>query len=226
MIKVVQSAMALMVLLLMGCNNPTIYTKNDFSRVTDRHKLVAILPFSVSIDSKNQSKEFTLDMARKMERDEAYLFQQQIYSQFLKQQSKGKYTVEFQDIEFSNARLAQAGITYENINSHTKNEIAKILGVDSAISGTIKRSKPMSSGSAIAIGVLFGVWGNTNRVDIGISLHNGADSNLLWKYDHQASGSIGSSPESLAKDLMKGISKDFPYKKPEVAASNTQTSQY
>jgi hypothetical protein len=208
-----QIVTVLFLLLLVGCNNPTIYTKNDFSKVTNSHKTVAILPFSVSIDSKNQSKEFTLEMARKSEKDESYLFQQQIYSQFLKQQSKGKYTVEFQDVEYTNARLSQAGITYDNMNASTKQDISKKLGVDAVISGTIKRSKPMSSGSAIAIGVLFGAWGNTNRVDISMGLHNGNDSSLLWKYDHQASGSIGSSSEALAKDLMKGISKDFPYKK-------------
>lgn len=200
-------------LLLAGCNNPTVYTKNDFSKITNSHRTVAILPFSVNIDSKNQSKEFTLEMARKSEKDEAYLFQQQIYSQFLKQQSKGKYTVEFQDIEYTNARLLQSGIGYDNLNANTKEDIAKKLGVDAIISGTIKRSKPMSSGSAIALGVLFGAWGSTNRVDISMGLHNGSDSMLLWKYDHQASGSVGSSPEALAKDLMKGISKDFPYKK-------------
>lgn len=225
MLSAFRSVFVVAILLLVGCSNPTIYTKGDFSQATSSHKTVAILPFSVSIDSKNQSKEFTLDMARKLERDEAYLFQQQIYSQFLKQQAKGKYTVEFQDIEYSNARLAQAGIIYDNMNAHTKTEIAKVLGVESVISGTIKRSKPMSSGSAIAVAVLFGAWGSTNRVDIGIALHNGTDSNLLWKYDHQASGSIGSSPESLAKVLMKGISKDFPYKKPTTTVASAQNQQ-
>jgi hypothetical protein len=205
----------LFLFLLTSCSGPTIYTKNDFNDVTKQHKKVAILPFIVTIDSKNQSKEFTLDMAKKAERDEAYMFQQQIYSQFLKQQSKGKYTVEFQDAEHTNTLLLQNGINYENISLYTKSDIAKKLGVDSVISGTIKRSKPMSSGSAIAIGVLFGAWGNTNRVDITINLHDGNTSDLLWKYDHEASGSIGSSPEELAKSLMKGISKDFPYQKKE-----------
>jgi hypothetical protein len=215
MAKFFQGMVVVFILFLVGCAGPTIYTKNDFVDVTKQHKKVAILPFIVTIDSKNQSKEFTLEMARKAERDEAYMFQQQIYSQFLKQQSKGKYTVEFQDAELTNTLLSQNGINYENIALYTKSDIAKKLGVDSIISGTIKRSKPMSSGSAIAIGILFGAWGNTNRVDITINLHDGKASDLLWKYDHEASGSIGSSPEELAKSLMKGISKDFPYQKKE-----------
>lgn len=200
-------------LLFTACSTATIYTKPEFSNVTNTHKTIAILPFTVNIDSKHQSKEFTLEVAKKSERDEAYMFQQQIYSQFLKRQAQGKYTVEFQDADQTNAVLAQYGITYENISSCTKSDIAHKLGVDAVISGTIRRSKPMSSGGAIALGVLFGSWGSTNRVDITINLHNGSNNDLLWKYDHQASGTIGSSPEELAKSLMNSISKQFPYKK-------------
>jgi hypothetical protein len=198
--------------LFTACSTATIYTKPEFTNVTSTHKTVAILPFIVNIDSKHQSKEFTPEIAKKSERDEAYLFQQQIFSQFLKRQSQGKYTVEFQDTDQTNTLLSQSGITYDNISSYTKSDIAHKLGVDAVISGTIRRSKPMSSGSAIALGVLFGAWGSTNRVDITINLHNGTNSDLLWKYDHQASGSIGSSPEELAKSLMNSISKKFPYR--------------
>lgn len=200
-------------LLFTACSTATIYTKPEFTTITDTHKSVAILPFIVNIDSKHQSKEFTLEVAKKSERDEAFMFQQQIYSQFLKRQAQGKYTVEFQDADHTNTLLAQSGITYENISSYTKSDIAHKLGVDAVISGTIRRSKPISSGSAIALGVLFGTWGSTNRVDITINLHNGSNNDLLWKYDHQASGSIGSSPEELAKSLMNSISKKFPYQK-------------
>ncbi len=200
-------------LLFTACSTATIYTKPEFTTITDTHKSVAILPFIVNIDSKHQSKEFTLEVAKKSERDEALMFQQQIYSQFLKRQAQGKYTVEFQDADHTNTLLAQSGITYENISSYTKSDIAHKLGVDAVISGTIRRSKPISSGSAIALGVLFGTWGSTNRVDITINLHNGSNNDLLWKYDHQASGSIGSSPEELAKSLMNSISKKFPYQK-------------
>ncbi len=173
-------------LLFTACSTATIYTKPEFTTITDTHKSVAILPFIVNIDSKHQSKEFTLEVAKKSERDEALMFQQQIYSQFLKRQAQGKYTVEFQDADHTNTLLAQSGITYENISSYTKSDIAHKLGVDAVISGTIRRSKPISSGSAIALGVLFGTWGSTNRVDITINLHNGSNNDLLWKYDHQA----------------------------------------
>jgi TolB-like protein len=213
MVKMIRTVAFFAIFLFIGCVKPTIYTKPEFSDITKSHKKVAVLPFVVTIDSKNQSKEFTIDVARKAERDEAYMFQQQIYSQFLKQQSKGMYTVEFQDTDHSNTLLSKSGITYENLSNYTKSDIARYLGVDAVISGTIRRSKPMSSAGAIVLGLLGGFWGSTNRVDVTINLHDGSNGDLLWKYDHEASGSIGSSSEGLAKSLMKGISKDFPYKK-------------
>ncbi len=213
MIKVIRAVTFFAVFLFIGCVKPTIYTKPEFSNVTKSHKRVAVLPFIVTIDSKNQSKEFTIDVAKKAERDEAYMFQQQLYAQFLKQQSKGLYTVEFQDTDHSNTLLSKAGINYDNLSVYTKSDIARHLGVDAVISGTIRRSKPMSSAGAIVLGLLGGFWGSTNRVDVTLNLHDGSNNDLLWKYDHEASGSVGSSAEGLAKSLMTGISKDFPYKK-------------
>jgi len=70
----------LAIFVFVGCASPTIYTKPEFSDVTKSHRKVAILPFTVNIDSKNQSKDFTVEMARKAEKDEGYLFQQQIYA--------------------------------------------------------------------------------------------------------------------------------------------------
>lgn len=203
----------LAIFVFVGCASPTIYTKPEFSDVTKSHRKVAILPFTVNIDSKNQSKDFTVEMARKAEKDEGYLFQQQIYAQFLKQQSKGRYTVDFQDVEYTNFLLRKGGITYENIMNYTKSDLARKLGVDAVISGTIKRTKPMSGTGAAVLGILVGYWGSTNKVDVSLNLYGEKSNDLLWKYDHEASGSVGSSPERLAKSLMKGISKDFPYKR-------------
>lgn len=213
MFKYLRIISFLAIFVFVGCASPTIYTKPEFSDVTKSHQKVAILPFTVNIDSKNQSKDFTIEMAKKAEKDEGYLFQQQIYAQFLKQQSKGRYTVNFQDVEYTNSRLYKSGITYENIVNYSKSDLARILEVDAIISGVIKRTKPMSGTGAAVLGILVGYWGATNKVDVSLNVYDGKSSDLLWKYDHEASGSLGSSPEGLAKSLMKGISKDFPYKK-------------
>jgi hypothetical protein len=203
----------LIFLFLTACAGGDIYTKSDFSDITNSHKRVAILPFIVSYDAKSISKEFTIETAKKAEKEESVIFQQNIYAQFLKRQTQGKYTVEFQDIDDTNAMLMKNGISYENITSFTKAEIASKLGVDSVISGTIRKSKPMSTTGAVVMTLFLGFGGNTNRIDISMTLHNGKDGNLLWKYDNDRAAGLGSSAEEIAKSLMNNISKNFPYMK-------------
>jgi hypothetical protein len=173
---------------------------------------VAVLPFFVTVEAGKLPKNMDQATIDQMEKDESVTFQQQLYSMFLERQAKGEYTVEFQDVDETNALLAKANVNYDNLSDYTKAEIGNILGVDAMISGNIRRSRPMSTGAAITTAILFGVAGNTNRVDVNVNLHDTANGKLLWKLDHSESGSLGSSSEGLAKSLMKKVSKKFPYK--------------
>lgn len=197
-------------LLLTGC--ATVYTAEDFSTYQSQHKTTAILPYSVQIELKKLPEGVTQADLAKMEMDEGYVFQKVLYSQFLEQYSKGRYTVEFQDVDKTNTLLTRGGVNFDNMSSYTKDELATLLGVDSLISGNIRRDKPMSTGAAIASTLFFG-FGSTNKVHVNMAVHDGATGNLLWSYDHEASGGLGSSPEGLAKSLMDNISKKFPYEK-------------
>ena len=193
----------------------TVYTSQDFSQHQSRHKTVAILPFRVSIELKKVPDGVTADQLRGSEADEAYLFQKQLYNQLLVQYSKQRYTVSFQDIDKTNVLLERAGIKYENISSSTKDELAKILGVDSVISGQIKREKPMSTGAAIFSTIFVG-FSATNKVTVNMAIHDGSSAQLIWSYDHEVSGGLGSSAEGLAKSLMASISKKFPYNRKNI----------
>jgi hypothetical protein len=134
-----------------------------------------------------------------------------MYTWFLKRSDKFKYTVSFQDISRTNALLLQAGLDYDHIQTKTKDELARLLQVDAVISTKATMEKPMSEGAAIVVGVLIGSWGNTNQVQTAISINDGITGELIWKYDHIASGSVGSSPERLVTDLMRNASRKFPY---------------
>lgn len=196
-------------LFFQGCAQ--IYKNPDFDNITKDHKRVAIVPFKVSISQ--PPKDFTAEMVKDAEKNEGYMMQRQIYGKFLGRQSKGEYTIEFQDVDETNALLAKDSITYGNMEKYTKTELGKVLNVDAILSASIIRTHPMSSAASIALGVIFGVFGSTNRVDINVTIHEVQGNKLLWQYDHQASGSVGSSSEELAKSLMGGISKTFPYKR-------------
>lgn len=195
-------------LILSSC--ASIYTSPEFSKVRREHQTVAILPFDVAIMVKKLPKGMTYEMLKEQEKDEAYVMQSTCYSVFLKRAHD--YSIKFQDVDKTNALLAKHGIDYDNLRETSKDEIAKILGVDAVISGKVSRSQPMSVAGALAVGLLTGVAAPTNEVLVDFTIHNGTDSNLLWKYNHKVSGGLGSSSERLAESLMKSVSKKFPYK--------------
>ena len=194
---------------LIGCA-PTIYKAANFESSKATVKTLAILPFTVSIDSKRLPKGITLETLKESQEKTGYDIQSHAYTWFLQRQ-KG-YTVTFQDIDRTNALLKKANITFENIALQDKGDLCRLLQVDGIISGKAILSKPMSEGGAIALYILVGFSGSTNKATTAMTIHD-ASGLLLWKYDYEANGSIGSSSEGLTKALMKNVSKKFPYKK-------------
>lgn len=200
-----------LVIFVSGC--ATIYKTPNFNVARSQHRILAILPFDVTIAVRRLPKGVTVEMLKEMEKDEAYVIQGEVYRFFLRQMSRNTYTINFQDIDETNSILLREGITFKNIRNYSKAEIAQILNVDSVLSGTVHRAKPMSMGASLVTAVLFNFPGVTNKVDVGVAIHNGADASLLWKYNHSYSGGIGSSSENLTRALMRHISKKFPYRR-------------
>ncbi len=191
---------------------PTIYKASDFSDKTSSHKTVAILPADVSIQLRpNEMKNVTADQIKQMQEETGKNIQDKMYSWFLKRSDKYKYTVSFQDISRTNALLSQANIGYADIATKTKDELARLLGVDAVISTRASMKKPMSEGAALAVGILLGAWGSTNDVQTTISINEAKQGELVWKYDYNATGSVGSNTDRLVNALMRNASRKFPY---------------
>jgi hypothetical protein len=191
---------------------PRVYKANDFDRKTASHKIVAILPAEVDITLRpNEMKKITVGQLKETEEKTGFGIQDKMYAWFLRRSGKYRYTVTFQDISKTNALLLQRGIKYGDMRGKTKEELARLLGVDAVISTRAIMKKPMSDGAAVAFGVLFGAWGNTNDVQTSITITDAAKGDLMWKYDYQASGSIGSNTDNLVNGLMRNASKKFPY---------------
>lgn len=127
--------------------------------------------------------------------------------------NKNRYTIDFQDVDKTNSILAKAGIEYKDLATKDKGELCELLGVDGVVSGKILMSKPVSDGTAIAIGVFAHAWVATNQVDMFMTIHDKKDSKLLWKYDYHAKGGLSSSTDQLTRTFMINVSKRFPYKK-------------
>ncbi|HEX2204304.1 MAG TPA: hypothetical protein VHG91_13430 [Longimicrobium sp.] len=196
-----------------GCATHQAYLSPQFSSATAAHRQVAILPFDVSISRERLPRNLTAEDLDRAEREEGYAVQSKLYTQLLRH--SGQYTVAFQDVSETNVLLQRAGLTYDSLDSRTKQEIAKLLNVDAVISGRIQRSKPTAVGTALLMGALLGpaFMGNTNSVGVNLQLHDGGEGAVLWTFAHRFGGSIGSSPEGLAEAMMGSIARRFPYRR-------------
>jgi len=205
-------ACALSLAVLTTSCGPQIYKAANFEQVKKKHSTLAILPFEATTEMKRLPKGTTIEAIQANNKSTGYAVQSNSYAYLLRQFSKNKYTVSFQDVDQTNALLAKNGITYEDLATKSKGEICELLGVDGVISGKIRMSKPMSDGAAVAMALLAGAWGPTNKTDVSMTIHDKTESKLLWKYDYMATGNLGSSSEQLSRALMKNVSKKFPYK--------------
>lgn len=190
---------------------PQIYQAKTFNQVKSEHKKIAILPFDAVTKYRKLPKGMTEENIKEANEATGFAVQGHSYSYFLKQYAKNKYTIEFQDIDKTNALLGKAGISYDDLKTMDKAEICELLNVDCVISGKVSMSKPMSDGAAIVVGVLLGSWGPTNETNVSMTIHDRKEASLLWKYDFVAKGSVGSSSEQLTKALMRNVSRRFPY---------------
>ncbi len=191
---------------------PKIYKSQEFGTAYAKHKIVAILPADVTTQLRpHEAKKVSVEQLQQVNEKTGYDIQDKMYSWFLHRSDKFHYTVKFQDVSRTNALLKDAGISYNDLATKDRAALAQLLGVDAVIQNRSRMEKPMSEGAALTVGLLVGAWGATNKVETTIDIHDGKSGNLLWKYDYQAAGSVGSSTTRLVDALMRNAAKKFPY---------------
>ena len=184
--------------LAFGC--ASTYTTENFDSYVPNHKTLAILPFKVIIKPHPRDKNATIENITKMQEEEAFLMQQYLYSRLLRKKQDYRYSVDFIDIDKINALLHEQNLTYDDIINMPKEKIAEITGADAIMSGYVVKTQPFSKGGALALGIAStilsdhhgGIWLTTDEVDIQLKIHDGRDGNLIWSYEGETSGSVGS----------------------------------
>lgn len=182
-----------------------IYYSEDAIPVAHSHKLIAIIPPTVTIAA---GKKVDPEAIKEQQKTESLNFQKEIYSWMLLRKSQGKLTQEILDVETTNAKLINAGYPEKAM---APSEICAVLGVDGIIGSNFALSKPMSDGAAIALSVLGAGGGATNEVHVTLNINDCSGKKLIWNYDHKFSGGVGSSPARLVDGMMRSASKKMPY---------------
>lgn len=189
-----------------------LYEHPQFDQITSSHETVAILPFKTSITLRPKDmKGMSTEQLVKMEESEGLSIQSAMHSWFLKREKTKSLKISFLDPTTTNAKLKRAGVTSETFDEYTPDEFADILGVDAIIMGTFETNTPMSEGASLALGLLGGIYGSTNKALINLSIFNSGDGVLLANYNKAVNGSLGSSTEDLINTLMRKASRRISY---------------
>ena len=191
----------------------SLYKSPDLKTYQAQHKTVAILPFDVSIQLRRLPKRMTMEDVKDQEKQASFDFQQSLQTYLLRQEGRGKYTVNFQDIAKTNRILGENNISPETIKTVSREDLAKLLGVDAVLTGRIITTRPFTIGEAIASDVLLGLPLRTHQVDAFISINDGQTGNLIWRYMREVGGSYLSNTDNMIDFIMRRSSKRFAYKK-------------
>jgi uncharacterized membrane protein len=186
-----------------------VYESPNLKAKIAKHKVVAILPFDVTITYRKQPKNFNAEANKEQQKSMAASIQQSMYTFLLRRGSD--YSVSFQDVEKTNVLLRKAGM-WGKLEEFTKDEVAKVLGVDAVIGGKFDTEQTKSEGAAIATSVLFGVGGKTGTGTVFLTL-NDHDGESLWRFFKTMDDTIMSSTDDLVERMMRKISRNFPYMK-------------
>ena len=127
----------------------------------------------------------------------------------MKRKSQGRLLVDVQDPNETMLRLERAG--YQIGDRIDPEKLARYLEVDAVLTSRFQLSKPISTGGAVALAVLFGVGAATNQVSATLNLYDAESGGRLWTYDHTVAGGLGSSPQSVTEAIMNRATKRLPY---------------
>jgi len=197
---------------LVGFSQTNFYEDPRFPALSRTHETIAILPFDATITLRpRQMKDISPEQLDRMEMSEGESIQGAMHSWFLKRKKRGTLRIDVQSPNVTRAKLLKEGITREILPAYEPVELCNILGVDAIIMGTFETNKPMSQGAAIAIGVLFGVGGTTEKAVVNMSIYEGENGELMCSYLKNLNGGLGSSSEDLINVLMRKASRRIAY---------------
>ncbi|MFT4854757.1 MAG: hypothetical protein ACI9UV_002164 [Algoriphagus sp.] len=210
--KICFLAISMFLISSFGIAQTHLYEHPKIDQYIASHGMVAILPFKTSITLRPKDmKSMSNEQISKLEEDEGLSIQSAMHSWFLKREKNGNLNVSFLDPLTTNAKLRKMGVTFENFNDYTPDELADMLEVDAIIMGSFETNKPMSEGASLALGLLSGFYGSTNKAVLNMSIYDAEDGLQIANYNKAISGSMGSSTEDLINILMRKASRRISY---------------
>jgi len=188
-----------------------IYVSDSFEELSKDHKIIAILPFQTTLNLKSGQETYTEAQIAALAKKEGIAVQQALESYFLNRKRKKKLKIEFQDINTTNRILKKAGITLENIDIYTPQELSKILKVDAIISGSLTSRLLLSKEVDTSFNLITFLKGKSDYGKIIIKLSDKNTGKLLWRYEKTINRKSGKNTAAIIDKMMRKASRQFPY---------------
>ncbi len=169
---------------------------------------IAILPFTVSIDTNYLPNGITENAVIRISDINRFRFQRALHTLFIKKPKN--YTVKFQDITITNDLLKQSGVI-DALESFKYQQLCAVLGVDAILFGSVQIINKRLTESSNVIREITGVQvSSTIEIKVEATVYDSSGKKLwLETYsDHRSS-----SPEYLVSRLMKNPAQKFPFKR-------------
>jgi hypothetical protein len=186
------------------------YKSNYLPELVQNAKMIAILPFKATVTYKRMPKGSTVESLKEEENKLSTSMQEGMLTYLLRKSKK--YTVEFQDVDRTNALLKKAGI-YDDIDAVLPDSVCKILGVDGIIKATWAYEKTGSEAGAIVMALAVGVSKGVGSGALTLKLFAASDGQLAWRFYKEMNESAFSSASELMERMMRKVGRNFPFEK-------------
>ncbi|MBT8320850.1 MAG: DUF4136 domain-containing protein [Eudoraea sp.] len=187
-----------------------IYESVRFDELSKNHTTLAIIPFFTHLDLE---QDLTKREQNRLEESEGKAVQDALETYFGRGKKRKKFSVEFQNVENTNALLSQNKINYDNIDTYTIKQLSEILKVDGIISGNLDLNVLLSRGVPEKVSFIDYLLGDSNYGRIGIKISDGKTGKLLWKYENEITKKSGRNTTDLIEKMMRKMTRQFPYDK-------------
>jgi hypothetical protein len=181
-----------------------IFLSPKFNELTKKHKVLAIIPFKSVLDLNTKQNADSEEI-------EGKAVQTGLENYFNQRKKRKKFTVEFQEIKTTNQILEEQKINYDDIGLYSSKDLAKILGVDGIISGSIQLNVLLSQGIEKDSGLGDFLFFDSDFGRIAVKISDGITGKLLWKYDKAITRKGGKNTIEFIDSMMKKASRNFPY---------------
>lgn len=220
--------LAALIMLISSACTPT-YQSRNFDSLTSHHQVVAVLPVEM-VYTGMTPEGFSEDDMWEIEMAESQAFQMALHNEILRSTRNGRksISVSLQDVKTTQALLQESGIALTDVEYHSPEKLAKILGVDAVVRATIQKNRIMSDLSSYgiemgvrALGILTkqptwpllpGGVTHSKEINASYALVDGEHGETLWSVAFDVQADWRQHSNDIIDQVTRRGARKFPYR--------------